>query len=976
MGNFQFPSVTALDGAGITIPGAKLYFYETLTSTPLATYQDEANTIPNTNPVIADADGVFPEIFLQTDEAYKVVFKNASDITLHTWDPVNAYGYINTFVPDRIKQIASNPLDYGAVGDGVANEVVAVQDAIDNSTGTIDLLGLTYRCDSSITLPADRRLVNGTLDFSLCTDPSCIKTANAAFGTTIPLTADATLGDTTLTITSTATLAAGDWLILRASNVWEAGYPGISEPVRVRTVDSGTQITLDSRLRMSYLASNSAQVFRITQLNRIHIKDVRVLGSNASAQRGIYIQNGYNCTIESTEVKGVQGSGITLRNCIDTYVSDCSVRDCVDATSGNAYELLDSCFNVVIDDCAANDIMRGVYIKGENYIAHNTHAAHCSISGGRTAGAVIDIATKGCSVKDCVIFGAIESNCAGIQAFGDDCEVTCNTIRGVGGLGIEARPSGPEAISAGGSDPALAFDNITLRISGNNIMLCGETGIYVAGTNGSIYGCQINGNLIGDCGSGGIVVGPVGSSNTIQSLSVDNNTFNWRVSTGVAINLSAPSGTGTAFSMVSVSNNRLDNVPSASIGIYLDSGGRDYSNVSVCGNVVKSGATGISIKNASNLKCNANIAAKGIILAFTGTGTKSNLSIDGNAIDTTTADGIALDWAAASPINVSVSNNRVKSAGAHAIKLTGTTGDVRQISVSGNTLDDPATSGVYAETSGAGAIDGLTVNNNTINSPGANGVHVVRSSTGAVRSLSLSGNAIDTPAANGIYCVIVEGANIASNSIKSSVASAIRADNSSRVSISSNTTNSCSGGVLITADDAGTHSGFCVSSNLLHGCTGDGIVVSTGASTTLGNVFVSANNVSECAGNGIEFSSAGIITLFSISANIVSLTGTTVPCLLFSGAGGIGQFTAMGNFFHRGTIAMDSTVSGVIEKYVVGSNVFYGQSVSALGSGMFPVGYPAVNVYIATEADAQTLGGGDFNVANPDMDNLPNIKLL
>lgn len=73
---------------------------------------------------------------------------------------------------------------------------------------------------------------------------------------------------------------------------------------------------------------------------------------------------------------------------------------------------------------------------------------------------------------------------------------------------------------------------------------------------------------------------------------------------------------------------------------------------------------------------------------------------------------------------------------------------------------------------------------------------------------------------------------------------------------------------------------------------------------------------------------------------------------------------------------MDSTVSGVIEKYVVGSNVFYGQSVSALGSGMFPVGYPAVNVYIATEADAQTLGGGDFNVANPDMDNLPNIKLL
>lgn len=51
--------LVALDnllGTG-TAPGGKLYFYALGTTTPKATYQDFAQTVPNTNPVILDASG-------------------------------------------------------------------------------------------------------------------------------------------------------------------------------------------------------------------------------------------------------------------------------------------------------------------------------------------------------------------------------------------------------------------------------------------------------------------------------------------------------------------------------------------------------------------------------------------------------------------------------------------------------------------------------------------------------------------------------------------------------------------------------------------------------------------------------------------------------------------------------------------------------------------------------------------------------
>jgi hypothetical protein len=56
-----------VDGNGHTYPGSKLNFYTTGTTTPLDTYTTSALSVTNTNPVVADSNGLFASIYLTSN---------------------------------------------------------------------------------------------------------------------------------------------------------------------------------------------------------------------------------------------------------------------------------------------------------------------------------------------------------------------------------------------------------------------------------------------------------------------------------------------------------------------------------------------------------------------------------------------------------------------------------------------------------------------------------------------------------------------------------------------------------------------------------------------------------------------------------------------------------------------------------------------------------------------------------------------
>lgn len=87
---FYEPIARIFTNAGAVGVGYKYYFYQTGTTTPVTTYQDDALTIANTNPVISDSNGRFPEIWYSDLSQLKLVVKDSSDNTIETVDPVGA----------------------------------------------------------------------------------------------------------------------------------------------------------------------------------------------------------------------------------------------------------------------------------------------------------------------------------------------------------------------------------------------------------------------------------------------------------------------------------------------------------------------------------------------------------------------------------------------------------------------------------------------------------------------------------------------------------------------------------------------------------------------------------------------------------------------------------------------------------------------------------------------------------------------
>lgn len=88
---FSFPLVVALSATNQLLPGAKLYFRQSGTSTPQNVYQDIALTVPHANPVVANAAGAFAAIYLDPSlPSYRVILTDSADVTQSGY-PIDDY---------------------------------------------------------------------------------------------------------------------------------------------------------------------------------------------------------------------------------------------------------------------------------------------------------------------------------------------------------------------------------------------------------------------------------------------------------------------------------------------------------------------------------------------------------------------------------------------------------------------------------------------------------------------------------------------------------------------------------------------------------------------------------------------------------------------------------------------------------------------------------------------------------------------
>lgn len=176
------------DALGKPLAGGKLYTYLAGTTTPAATYQDQALTTKNENGIPLDANGAC-SIWLDPVKSYKFVLKDKRGVTVPGWpiDDISGASNLLSLAPtlaqfpkssalaardgaslvgfahggigavprsiqDKLRELVS-VLDFGAKGDGEADDTASIQKAINavaQTGGALYLPAGNYKITSAL----------------------------------------------------------------------------------------------------------------------------------------------------------------------------------------------------------------------------------------------------------------------------------------------------------------------------------------------------------------------------------------------------------------------------------------------------------------------------------------------------------------------------------------------------------------------------------------------------------------------------------------------------------------------------------------------------------------------------------------------------------------------------------------------------------------------------------------------------------
>ena len=245
-----------------------------------------------------------------------------------------------------------NVRDFGATGDGVTDDRVAISAAITSLGGAIGVVYFpagNYLMKSTLTVPGGcvlRGERSSSTTLTIEHTASGISVSKGQSGIFQAVISGFTLHSSSLEVTNGTAFAAGDYAEIREDNdvAWGASDWApkvVGQILRITAVDGNT-LTLERPLRITYLAAQNPEIRKIVPVTEAGIENIKIsrvttgTATNRDNRATVLFNYAARCWVRGVEFNNGFGSHISLDYSTKISVTGCYFHHAADYDGGGS----------------------------------------------------------------------------------------------------------------------------------------------------------------------------------------------------------------------------------------------------------------------------------------------------------------------------------------------------------------------------------------------------------------------------------------------------------------------------------------------------------------------------------------------------------------------------------------------------------------------------------------------------------------